>query len=402
MTNEPSDLLIRDAFKRFGKEYLSMHQALPIEREKAVFCITNCKTGSLGYNVSECENCGKIMIHANSCNNRVCPCCQAALTKKWELERNTELIEGIAYYHVIFTVPHELNPVFQDNETVLLNLLFQSVRDTVLTLCSDRHHLGAVPGIIAVLHTWGQKLNYHPHLHLCISGGGLTPEGKFIESKHKGFFLPEAAAASMFRGKFLCSLKKLYQSGSLRFFSQKELSDSENWKSFIDRLFSKRWLPFIKETFNGRGNAVRYLARYSYRSAISNSRIVSVDEDTVTFRYKDYADENHQKTLTVKGTDFIDLFLQHVLPSGFHRVRFYGYLSNAGKTKKLKLIHRLRNSIYAGDPYRSMKTAELLMALYGKDICHCPVCSGVLISYPRGMPANRVQSLLNRQKPVAS
>ena len=303
---------------------------------------------------------------------------------------------------MIFTVPHELNPVFQDNETVLLNLLFQSVRDTVLTLCSDRHHLGAVPGIIAVLHTWGQKLNYHPHLHLCISGGGLTPEGKFIESKHKGFFLPEAAAASMFRGKFLCSLKKLYQSGSLRFFSQKELSDSENWKSFIDRLFSKRWLPFIKETFNGRGNAVRYLARYSYRSAISNSRIVSVDEDTVTFRYKDYADENHQKTLTVKGTDFIDLFLQHVLPSGFHRVRFYGYLSNAGKTKKLKLIHRLRNSIYAGDPYRSMKTAELLMALYGKDICHCPVCSGVLISYPRGMPANRVQSLLNRQKPVAS
>ena len=402
MTNEPSVLLIRDAFERFGKEYLSMHPTLSIEREKAVFCISNCKTGSLGYNVSRCEKCGKTMIHANSCNNRVCPCCQATLTKKWELERNTELIEGIAYYHVIFTVPHELNPVFQDNETVLLNLLFQSVRDTILTLCSDCHHLGAVPGIIAVLHTWGQKLNYHPHLHLCISGGGLTPEGKFIESKHKGFFLPEAAVASMFRGKFLCSLKKLYLSESLKFSRKKELSDPETWKGFIDQLFAKRWLPFIKETFNGRGNAVRYLARYSYRSAISNSRIVSVDEDTVTFRYKDYADENCQKTLTVKGTDFIGLFLQHVLPSGFHRVRFYGYLNNAEKNKKLKLIHRLRNSVYQGDPYRSMNTAELLMALYGKDICHCPTCSGILISYPRGMPWTRVQSLLNRRIPVTS
>ena len=253
--------------------------------------------------------------------------------------------------------------------------------------------MGAKPGIISVLHTWGQKLSFHPHIHTCISGGGITPAWKFVETSHKGFFLPVRAVASGFRGRYLTGLKKLYGEGLLDLSGNNSLQDPGEWKLFINALFEKPWLPFIKETFNGKGNAIRYLARYSYRTAISNSRIISVDENTVTFKYKDYADDSREKTMTVKGTDFIGMMLQHVLPSGFHRVRFSGYLNNSQKSKCLKLIHSLRNTVYAGNPYREMNTAELIMSLYGKDICSCPECSGKLIPYSRGMPTSMLPSL---------
>lgn len=387
---------IRDAFRKFYPEFIKKHPDIPLEKRRAAECIMKCKTGELGYNVSICEECGHPLIHAVSCNNRSCPCCQAALTKKWESERNTELIEGIAYYHVVFTVPHDLNKLIRSNMALLLNLLFRCVRETLLELCADPKFMGAVPGILCVLHTWGQKLNFHPHIHVCISGGGLTPDRKFVETKHKGFFLPEAVIASMFRGKFLCALKVLYEESRLDLSSDERLSDPDFWKGFINSLFEKRWLPFVKETFNGKGNAVRYLARYSYRTAIANSRIVSVGDDGVVFRYTDYTDENKEKTLSVRGMDFVGMYLQHILPSGFHRIRFAGYLTNCRKTKNLKLIHLLRNTIYGGNPFRKMKARELIFVLYGKDICLCPECSGRLLHYPRGMPEHEVLSLLNR------
>lgn len=393
MTAENQSYPIREAFRRFYPAFLDAHPGLSEEKRKVADSISRCKTGELGYNVSVCESCGHPVIHAVSCNNRSCPCCQAALTKKWELERNTELIEGIAYYHVVFTVPHELNPLIRANQEAMLGLLFSCVRETLLSLCADPAFMGARPGIISVLHTWGQKLSFHPHIHTCISGGGITPAGKFVETSHKGFFLPVKAVASGFRGRYLTGLKKLYDKGLLNLPSGSPLQDPDKWKAFINSLFEKPWLPFVKETFNGKGNAIRYLARYSYRTAIANSRILSVNDDTVTFSYKDYADHNRQKTMTVKGTDFVGLMLQQVLPCGFHRVRFSGYLNNFQKTRSLKLIHSLRNTIYSGNPYRAMKTAELIMSLYGKDICCCPECSGKLIPYPRGMPASMLPSL---------
>ena len=354
----------------------------------------HCKTGDLGYNVSYCEDCGFPMIHTVSCNNRSCPCCQAPLEKKWELERNTELIAGIAYFHVVFTIPHELNDLVKANPKPLLDLQFKCVQDTLLTLCADPKFLGAKPGIICVLHTWGQKLSFHPHTHVCVSGGGITPAGQFVETKHKGFFLPKEVIATMFRGKYLCALKKLYEKGMLDLSNTSELKDPSRFQVFIDRLFLKHWLPFVKETFNGRGNAIRYLARYSFRTAIANSRITKITDTHVTFRYKDYADGGKEKHLTVNGTDFIGLFLQHVLPKGFNRVRFSGYLTNCRKTENLKLIHQLRYTVYTGDPFRGIRIAELLMTLYGKDICNCPECSGRMIRLPRGMPALRLPSQL--------
>ena len=392
---------IRDIFRKFYPGYAAKHSRLTPAQRRTAECIMKCKTGELGYNVSICEECGKEFVHAVSCNNRSCPCCQAPLEKKWEAERNTELISGIAYYHVVFTVPHELNPLFLANMAPLLGLLFGCVRDTLLTLCSDPKYMGATPGIVSVLHTWGQRLNFHPHVHVCISGGGLTPAGQFVETGHKGFFIPEAVLASMFRGKFLCALKQLHKDGKINFPHGPQLEDPAGWQAFIDRLFEKRWLPFVKETFNGKGNAVKYLARYSYRTAIANSRILSVSDTGVTFRYKDYADGNAEKTLTVKGEDFVGMFLQHVLPSGFHRVRFSGYLTNCKKSKSLKLIHRLRNTVYGGNPFRGMNTAELILSFYGKDICSCPKYSGKMVRLPRGIPLSMLPPHLSTSLPVA-
>lgn len=376
---------VREIFRLFLPKYKQEHPHMPLHVLKVAESISRCKTGELGYDVSFCPECGTTQIHAVSCNNRNCPCCQAPLEKKWELERNSELIDGIAYYHVVFTVPAELNDLIRSNP-VMLSLLFSCARDTLLSLCADKKFMGAKPGIISVLHTWGQKLNYHPHLHICVSGGGITPCGQFVETPHKGFFIPEAVLASSFRGRYLCALKKLYAADELDLSLMEQLKDADKWKSFTDDLFNARWLPFVKETFNGRGNAVKYLARYSFRTAISNSRIISFDDESVTFRYKDYADESVEKTLTVSGVEFIRLFLQHVPPAGFHRMRLSGYLSNRCKQKYLARIHRLRNTIYSGNPYTSMSIAELMLELYSRDIYACPHCNGRMEHLPRGMP----------------
>lgn len=386
---------VREAFRKFFIPYLEDHPSLPPEKVKAGYAIMRCKTGELGYNIGICEDCGHPLIHSVSCSNRNCPCCQLPQERKWEMERNSELIDGIAYYHVVFTLPKELNSLILANLKILLNLLFHCATETLLALCADRKFMGAKPGIISVLHTWGQKLNFHPHLHLCISGGGLTPSGQFVNTCHKGFFLPEAVVASSFRGRYLSKLKTFYDDGALDLSLTPDFEDPSAWQDFIDRLFKKRWLPFIKETFNGRGNAIKYLARYSFRTAIANSRILSVTEKTVTFSYKDYADNSTSKTMTVPGKDFIGMFLTHVLPSGFHRMRMSGYLASQGKTKNLKLIHRLKSSVYPGNPFRAMNMQQLMLAVFGVDICQCRNCKGHIIPMARAQPENRVQHVIN-------
>lgn len=384
LTDKPS-YPIRTAFQKFLPEYLDSH-SLTLQQWKTANCIANCKTGGLGYNISYCKECGHVDVHASSCNNRHCPCCQAPSEQKWIMERNSELIEGIAYYHSIFTVPYELNSLIYENQKLLYGLMFQCATDTLLTLCRDKKHLGATPGIVSVLHTQGQRLNFHPHIHTMLSGGGLTASGQFIEAAHKGYLLPKGAMGRLYRGKFLGTLKKYHKQHKLRFHGDcLYLRNSYEWQEFIDRLYNKDWIPHIKETFNGFGNAVTYLARYVFRSAISNSRIDSVDDSGVTFHYKDYTDGGRTKSLHMGGTEFIDAFLIHVLPKGFCRVRFSGYLCNCCKTKKLKLIHKLRNTIYNGNPTKGKTAAELMLLLYDRDICTCPVCKGKKIHLPRGV-----------------
>lgn len=382
---------IRDIFQQFYPEYLDLHPVSMVQH-KTANCIANCKTGAFGYNASYCEDCGSLSIHACACNNRSCPNCQASLEKKWVMARNAELIEGVAYYHLIFTVPSELNSLMYANQKLLYDLLFKCANDTILTLCKDPKYMGATPGILSLLHSWGQQLSQHPHLHTMVSGGGLDSVGQFRETKHKGFIIPVEVIGKMFRGKYMAALKKLKKDGKLLFDNNcRDLRNRFTWQEFVNQMYQKTWLPFVKETFNGNGNAIKYLARYAYRTAISNSRIISVDEETVSFSYTDYADQNRKKIKTVSGTEFIRLFLQHVLPKGFNRVRFSGFLTNSQKTKKLKLIHRLRNTIYKGNPVKDLNTAELMLLLFGCDICHCGKCSGKLIQLPRGVPLTALQ-----------
>ena len=391
LTDNPS-YPIRDAFRKFLPEYLDNRNPTP-QQLKTANCIANCKTGDLGYNISCCEECGHVEIHASSCNNRHCPCCQAPIEQKWILERNSELIEGIAYYHAIFTVPLELNSLIYENQKLLYNLMFQCAADSLLALCRNRKYLGATPGIVSVLHTQGQRLNYHPHIHTMLSGGGLTPSGQFVEAVHKGYLLPKEAMGRLFRGKFLAALKKYHDRGELSFCGKcLHLRNHYEWQEFIDRLYQKDWIPHIKETFNGLGNAVRYLARYVFRSAISNNRIDSVDDSGVTFHYKDYADAGKTKSTHMGGAEFLDAFLMHVLPKGFCRVRFFGYLCNCKKTKNLTLIHRLRNSIYTGNPVKGKTVAELILLLYNRDINICPICHGRKLHLPRGVSLNALYS----------
>jgi len=379
---EPSvpDYPLRNAFREFYPSYAAAHEVSPVQ-EKAAGCIRRCKTGELGYTASYCPECGYMKIRARSCNNRSCPCCQAPLEQKWVMERNSELIAGIAYYHVIFTLPKELNSLMLVNQKVLYDLLFSAATQSLLTLCKDKKYMGGVPGIVSVLHTWGQTLSFHPHLHVMLSGGGLNAAGQFVETRHKGFIIPVRVLGKMFRGKFLDGLKTLRTSHSLNYSTDaSHLLDDGNWKIFLDNLYSKTWIPFIKETFNGNGNAVKYLARYAYRTAISNSRIREVTDSRVVISYTDYADNNKKKELSFSGEDFIESFLMHVLPQGYHRVRFSGFLANCVKTKNLTHIGMLRATTYRGSPTKGKRVSELLLMIYGTDIGICPKCHHQLIT----------------------
>lgn len=380
-TGEILDYPIRSAFQSFYPSYAKNH-FVSDEQAKAAACISNCKTGRLGYSVSKCPKCGFKKIHSCSCNNRDCPCCQAPLEKKWVMERNSELISSIAYYHVVFTLPHELNPLIFVNQKLLYNLLFSAASDSLITLCRDKKYMGATPGIVSVLHTWGQQLSFHPHLHVCLSGGGLTAAGQFVETRHKGFIIPKPVLGKVFRGKFLAGLKKLHDSGKLSFAgAASPLKNSYQWKEFIDCLYSTEWIPFLKETFNGNGNAVEYLARYAYRTAISNSRIEDVSAEEVSIRYTDYADQDKKKLLVLSGEEFIRRFLRHILPKGFHRVRFSGFLSNCQKTKQLTHIGNLRRTPYTGNPVKGKRMSEILILIYGTNIFSCPECNAKMFSY---------------------
>jgi len=362
---------IQQIFNLSFGEYAS-HFSPSIEQNKAAFSIMNCKSGKLGCNIRICEDCGHLETHSNSCRNRHCPCCQAVLKELWVDKRKSEVIDA-PYFHVVFTVPAELNPLMYGNQSLLYSLLHKCVSETLLELSADSNYLGATPGIIQILHTWGQQLNFHPHIHCIVAGAGLTKAKQFKRSS-TNFFIPVKVLASKFRGKFLANLQELYVSNKLTFSSSyKDLQNSYSWKEFKDSLYNKQWIPFIKETFNGFGNAIDYLGRYTHRIAISNSRIKSVTETHVTFSAKDYR-TNETKDITITNAEFIRRFLMHVLPNGFQKIRYYGFLNNRYKKTNLKLICKLTGKQLFRSLYTGMNAEELLLALWNVSIHLCPMC----------------------------
>lgn len=341
-------------------------------QKKASSAIMNCKSGNLGCNVSQCTGCGHTEVHNNSCRNRNCPNCQAVLKEIWIDKRRAEVIDS-PYFHVVFTIPHELNDLIYSNQELLYSLLHRCSSETLLELSSDKKYLGAAPGIIQVLHTWGQELNFHPHIHCIISGGGLSADKK-LRKCGRSFFIPVKVLAAKFRGKFLDNLQKLHSKERLVFSSSCScLKNRYEWNEFRDRLYKKEWCPYIKETFNGFGNAIEYLGRYTHRIAITNSRIKEVTDTMVTFSARDYK-TGALKNVTLEHTEFIRRFLMHVLPSGFQKIRYYGFLNNRMKKQNLKTIFKQQGHQRFRQLYEGMSMAELLKVVWDYDITICPKC----------------------------
>lgn len=362
---------IQEVFQRFYPSYCEIYGS-DREKGKVARAIMRCKTGALGQNLNICNECGHVEIHNNSCRNRNCPSCQAIPKELWIDARKSEVIDT-PYFHMVFTVPSELNPLFLTNQKILYSLFHSCVSQTILELSADKKYLGVRTGSIQVLHTWGQKLDFHPHIHCIVIGGGLTSSQEFRKSS-SDFFIPVRVLSKKFRGKFLSLLRKLYEEKKLSLsVNLQYLCNSYEWNDYINSLYQKEWVPFIKETFNGAGNAIDYLGRYTHRIAISNSRILNITDTHVTFSAKDYH-SNEKIEVTLEGVEFIRRFLMHVLPKGFVKIRNYGILSNRMKTKQLKLIRKKLASQKYKSQLVGLKMEEILLTLYGINVKLCPCC----------------------------
>ena len=367
-----SKFKIQQIFEYGLEDYLASFRPSFVQ-ERAAHDILNCKSGSFGCSVSQCQDCGHTEIHNNSCRNRNCPNCQAVLKELWVDKRRAEVIDS-PYYHVVFTLPHELNALIYCNQKLLYGLLHRCCSETLLELSADKKYLGAAPGIIQVLHTWNQELDYHVHMHCIVSGGGLTKSKKLRISEGK-FFIPVQVLRDKFKGKYLHFLNEYYQNEKLTFSSScEELRNSYVWTDFKNKLYEKDWCPFIKETFNGFGNAIEYLGRYTHKIAISNSRILSVTEFETTFSARGKKPGEPKREITLKNKEFIRRFFMHVLPHGFQKIRYYGFLNNRMKAQNLKCIFKEQGYQKFKRRYTELSVAELIQLVWKCDIRVCPEC----------------------------
>lgn len=374
-------LNIQQVFDNAWKEYAASFCPSPVQG-KAAYSIMACKSGKLGCNVSVCTNCRHMQFRNNSCRNRNCPDCQALLKELWIDARKAEVIDA-PYFHVVFTIPAQLNALVYANQALLYSLLHKCSAQTLLELSADKKFLGATPGIIQVLHTWGQELNFHPHIHCIVSGGGLSADGK-LRICGNGFFIPAKVLAAKFRGKLLASLDSLHKGGKLSFSpSCSSLADPASWAELKDTLYHTAWCPDIRETFNGFGNAIEYLGRYANRIAITNSRIKSVAGNCVTFMAKDYRNNSALKEVTLSCCEFIRRFMMHVLPSGFQKIRYYGFLSNRYRKEKLAVIFRIQGHQRFHSMLAGLPMDQVFYKLWGINVHVCHNC-GRLSMRPLG------------------
>lgn len=370
------EFTLQDVFNRFYPEYLARY-AVSERQAKAAFHIMGCKTGAFGSSVSQYKECGHVEFHHHSCRDRNCPMCQGLSKELW-IDAQREFLLDTAYYHLVFTVPHEINPLIYCNQKELYSLLMQSAAQTLQELAADPCHLGATPGFISILHTWGSDMCYHPHVHMLAVGGGLDMQRAWQE-KDKGFYLPVWAASKLFRGKFLAGLKQLREKGSLQFLGEAfKYQNHYEWQELLDACYRKEWAPYFKESFAGAQSVMEYLGRYTHRIAISNSRLTSMNEETVTFRVKDYREGGCWKEVTLDSVEFIRRFLMHVLPKGFTKIRHYGILSNRNKKKLIPLCRNLLGGREFLSRFKGLEKTQIIKLLYGRDIKKCPCCGSPL------------------------
>jgi Putative transposase/Transposase zinc-binding domain len=377
-------LEVADIFRDHGGAWRSANAGhVSLDQLKVMTAIERCRTAALGGHVERCENCAHTVIAYNSCRNRHCPKCQGAAAQEWLAEREAELLP-LPYFHLVFTLPAAIADIAYQNKAVIYDLLFKASSEALLTIAGDPKHLGARIGILSVLHTWGSAMTHHPHVHMIVPGGGFSLDRKSWVSCRSNFFLSVRVLSRLFRRLFLDKLVAAHQSGQLQFFNaHAALVDRQKFAAFLAPLRNTEWVVYSKRPFGGPKEVLRYLARYTHRVAISNRRLIACDEKGVTFKWKDYRIEgpDRYKVMTLATHEFIRRFLIHVLPAGFHRIRYYGLLASG---KRAENVARARELLMPPIiPVAAIKAISANAAEPQKSKHSCPCCGGRMIIIER-------------------
>lgn len=364
-----------DIFRECGAQYRKIHGAsMSRQQHRAMRAIEICRTAFLGGHIDVCDRCGTERNSYNSCRNRHCPKCQSLAKAEWIESRMAELLP-VPYDHVVFTIPDEAASLAFQNQRVVYTILFRAASETLRTIAADPKHLGAEIGFLAVLHTWTQTLLHHPHLHCVIPAGGLSPDSSRWISCREGFFLPVRVLSRLFREKFLFYLKQAYDQGKLQFFSDlKSLADPQAFRQFLRRNREHEWVVYAKPPFGGPVQALNYLGRYTHRVAISNHRLVALQNGKVTFQWKDRKKHDRTRTMTLETDEFIRRFLLHVLPPGFAKIRYFGFMANRHRRSRLSLCRKILQAPPPEADPQLLDWKSRHEALTGASFDLCPVC----------------------------
>jgi Putative transposase/Transposase zinc-binding domain len=373
-------LEVADIFRRHGEAFRQAHAGHLGRVERRVMgAITACRTAALGGHVEQCDRCGATRIAYNSCRNRHCPKCQGLARAQWLADRQAELLP-VPYFHVVFTLPAPAGEIAFQNKAAVYAILFRAAAETLATIAADPRHLGAQLGVTMVLHTWGQTLQHHPHVHCVVPGGGPSLDGTRWIACRPGFFLPVRVLSRLFRRLFLRKLKNAFDTGKLPFFGNLSgLAEPEAFAKRLGQLQRINWVVYAKPPFGGPQQVLAYLGRYTHRVAIANGRLISLSNDKVSFTWKDYRANGKTKVMTLDADEFIRRFLLHALPDGFHRIRHYGFLANGGRSDRLAFCRRLlanRNASANAEPADDHHERDRRLPTC--DFAICPDCGGTM------------------------
>jgi hypothetical protein len=381
-------LEVADIFRGHGPAWRQANAGhVSLGQLKVMSAIESCRTAALGGHVLRCEDCSHIDIAYNSCRNRHCPKCQGAAAKEWLAEREADLLP-VPYYHVVFTLPAPIGDIAYQNKAVIYDILFKASAETTLTIAADPQHLGARLGITSVLHTWGSALTHHPHVHMIVPGGGISLDGRRWVSCRPGFFLPVRVLSRLFRRLFLQKLLAVHEAGRLKFFGEHApLAERRAFAAYLRPLREIEWVVYSKRPFGGPQAVLAYLSRYTHRVAISNSRLISLDDNGVTFKWKDYRAKGREraKVMTLATHEFIRRFLVHVLPIGFHRIRHYGLFASPKHVNNIEHARELLNAPTPQDQVREAAAADAAEPYIPSHPCPC--CGGrmaIIETFQRG------------------